>query len=256
MSKEDHWNRMVANLSGVPIKEIETGKFASNQKKMEAVNKAVKQLKGMPYSYKSIAGLPFEEIVSIMRRWIMTEVGLEESGLAKPCLIVYDYLKLMNSDSIGKNMQEYQVLGFQMTGLHNFMVRYGAACLSFIQLNRDGITKEDTDVASGSDRVIWLCSNFSIYKPKSEEEVAEEAGLTKHKYNRKLVPIIARHGAGMESGDYINMMMTGELARIEEGETRNELHGSSGGKKKNNTVNNKEDNEIRISNGDNEPVPF
>ncbi len=227
MSKEDHWNRMLANISSVPIKEIETGKFANNQKKKEAVLKASAYLQQMPYEYKSIAGMPFEEVVSIMRRWIMKSVGLEDSGKAKPCLIIYDYLKLMNSEAIGKNMQEYQVLGFQMTGLHNFMVRYGAACLSFIQLNRDGITKEDTDAASGSDRIIWLCSNFTIYKPKTDEEIAEELSLTNERYNRKLVPIIARHGAGMESGDYINMKMTGSIGKIEEGKTRNDVHGGA-----------------------------
>jgi replicative DNA helicase len=236
MSREDHWNRMLANISKVNIKDIETGKFASNPKKKEAVNKAVAYLKSMPYEYVSIAGMPFEEIVSIMRRWIMKSVGLEDSGQAKPCLIIYDYLKLMSSDSINKNMQEYQVLGFQMTGLHNFMVRYGASCLSFIQLNRDGITKEDTDAASGSDRIIWLCSNFTIYKPKTDEEIAEEADLTDVVYNRKLVPIIARHGAGMESGDYINMHMDGPTAKIEEGQTRNEVHGSNNKKNKNKGV--------------------
>lgn len=229
MSKEDHWNRMVGNISGVAIKEIETGKFAANQKSKDAVQKAVAYLKDMPYEYLSIAGMPFEEVVSVMRRWIMKSVGLEESGQAKPCLIIYDYLKLMSSETINKNMQEYQVLGFQMTGLHNFMVRYGAACLSFIQLNRDGITKEDTDAASGSDRIIWLCSNFTIYKPKTDEEIAEEISLTKDKYNRKLVPIIARHGAGMEPGDYINMKMTGSVARIEQGLTRNDVHGVAAG---------------------------
>lgn len=227
MSKEDHWNRMIANISGVPIKDIETGKFSKNPKSLEAVKKAVAYLKDMPYEYISIAGMPFEEVVSIMRRWIMKSVGLEESGQAKPCLIIYDYLKLMNAETISKNMQEYQVLGFQMTGLHNFMVRYGASCLSFIQLNRDGITKEDTDAASGSDRIIWLCSNFTIYKPKTDEEIAEEISLTKERYNRKLVPIIARHGAGMEAGDYINMKMTGTIAKIEEGATRNDLHGAN-----------------------------
>jgi len=224
MSKEDHWNRMIATMSGVPIKTLETGKFAKDKKQAQAVKEAVDKLRNMPYDYQSIAGFPFEEIVSIMRRWIMKTVGLEDNGEAKPCLIIYDYLKLMSSDAISKNLQEYQVLGFQMTGLHNFAVRYSVPFLSFIQLNRDGINKEDTDVASGSDRIIWLCSNFTIFKPKSDEEIAEDSPLTDKDYNRKLVPIIARHGAGMESGDYINMQMFGEIGKIVEGETRNELH--------------------------------
>ena len=34
--------------------------------------------------------------------------------------------------------------------------------------------KESTDAVSGSDRLIWLCTSFSIFKAKSSEEVAED----------------------------------------------------------------------------------
>lgn len=223
MSKEDHWNRLLANISGVPIKTIETGKFKNNTIWLQKVNDAAKYLSNIPYHYLSIAGMPFEEVVAVMRRWIMKTVGFENSGEAKPCLIIYDYLKLMSTEGLSYNMQEYQLLGFQMTGLHNFMVRYSVPCLAFIQLNRDGITREDTDVASGSDRLIWLCSNFSIYKCKTPEEIAEEISIHKQNYNRKLIPIVTRHGGDMDMGDYINMKLTGSLGRITEGKTRNEV---------------------------------
>jgi hypothetical protein len=98
------------------------------------------------------------------------------------------------------------------------LVRHKVPCLGFIQLNRDGITKEDTDVASGSDRQIWLCDNFSIFKKKSDEELAEDASA-----NRKLVPIVSRHGAGLDDGDYINMQFRGQFNKIVEGKTRNQL---------------------------------
>jgi replicative DNA helicase len=219
MSKEDHWNRMIANLAEVPINEIETGKFSENIHKKRKVFQAIDFLEKMPYDYVSIAGQPWEETKAMMRRWVIKNVGMEDSGQAKPCLIIYDYLKLMSSDGLSKNLQEYQLLGFQMTDLHNFMVRYGVPCLAFIQLNRDGINREDTDVASGSDRLIWLCSNFSIYKKKTDEEVVSEPGAG----NRKLVPIACRHGAGLDDGDFINMNMVGQFARIVEGKTKNDL---------------------------------
>ena len=41
--------------------------------------------------------------------------------------------------------------------------------------------------------------------------------------NRKLVPIVARHGAGLNSGDYINMHMKGWCGKIEEGKTASQL---------------------------------
>ena len=119
----------------------------------------------------------------------------------------------------------YQALGFLMTSLHNFMVQYGVACLAFTQLNRDGITREDTDVASGSDRILWLCSNFSIYKRKTEEEMADESVSQNNvSYNLKLIPVVARHGKGIDAGDYINISGNYEYGRITEGPTRNEFH--------------------------------
>ena len=104
------------------------------------------------------------------------------------------------------------------------MVKYDVPCLSFVQLNRDGITRESTDVVSGSDRLIWLCTSFSIFKLKSEEEVAED-GIENG--NRKLVPVVGRHGPGLDDGDYISMNMFGNIGKISEGQTRNELHNNA-----------------------------
>jgi replicative DNA helicase len=224
MSKEDHLNRMLANLSGVDINKISTGKFTENPLEKEKVEKAAQELKEIPYHYISIAGQSFENILALMRKWIYQHVGFDESGVTNDCLVVYDYLKLMGSEGISSSMQEYQVLGFQITQLHNFMVKYDVPCLSFVQLNRDGITKESTDVVSGSDRLIWLCTSFSIFKMKSEEEVAEDKI---ENGNRKLVPVVARHGCGLDDGDYISMNMFGSIGKLAEGETRNELHNNA-----------------------------
>jgi len=220
MSKEDHFNRILANLSSVPINDIAMGKFANNPVSKEKIKQAAEKFKEMPYDYISIAGMPFEQTLSMMRRWVLQRVGVDENGRAKNCLIIYDYLKLMSSDTINRNLQEFQILGFQITSLHNFCVQYDCPCLSFVQLNRDGITKESTDVVSGSDRLIWLCTSFTIFKKKSDEEMAEDGDELG---NRKLVPVVARHGAGLEDGDYINISMRGEIARIKENKTRNEV---------------------------------
>lgn len=226
MSKEDHLNRLIANISGVPINEIATGKFSDDSLKNDKVKKAVSKLESVPYSYISVAGKPFEQILNLIRRWIVQEVKTDESGKTNECLIIYDYLKLMSSSSITNNIQEYQALGFQITSLHNLCVKLDIPCLSFVQLNRDGITKESTDAVSGSDRLIWLCTSFSIFKAKSPEEVAEDGP---NSGNRKLVPIVSRHGAGMDDGDYINMQMQGSHARLIELKTRNEMKKSPQG---------------------------
>ena len=220
MSKEDHFNRILGNFSGVNINDISTGKFSISACDKEKVQQATQKFKEIPLSYMTIAGKAFEETLSIIRRWIVKNVGYDENGRVNDCMIIYDYLKLMHSNQINDSMKEFQVLGFQITQLHNFCVQYDCPCLAFVQLNRDGITKESTDVVSGSDRLIWLCSSFSIFKNKSDEEIAEDQGESGI---RKLIPIVSRHGSGLDDYDYINMSMRGEVARVEERETRNEI---------------------------------
>ena len=220
MSKEDHFCRILANFSGVNINDIMSGDFDNSPCDREKIDRAVERFSKLPINYIPIAGKPFEETLSVIRRWLTKNVGRDENGRTNDCMIIYDYLKLMSSEQINDSLKEFQVLGFQITQLHNFCVQHDCPCLSFVQLNRDGITKESTDVVSGSDRLIWLCSSFSIFKKKSDEEVAEDQGESG---NRKLIPIVARHGAGLDDYDYINIAMKGEVARIEEKETRNEI---------------------------------
>lgn len=221
MNKKNHLDRIIANLSGVDIEEVRRGKFAQNDFKYQKVRDAALYLKAIPYYYESVIGMDMDAIISIIRRWIMRRVGFLDNGLAKPCVVIYDYLKLASENSITDNIKEYQALGFQISALHNFVAKYEIPCLAFIQLNRDGINKEDTDVVSGSDRQVWTCTSLCIFKKKSEEEMIEDKG---HKYNRKLVPIIARFAQEWEEGDYINMQMQGQFAKIVEGETRNNLN--------------------------------
>ncbi len=223
MSKEDHLNRIIANLSGIPIGEISTGQFAEDDEKYNKVQETLQLIKDIPYTYVSVAGAPFETILNTIKRWIMQEVGQDEDGRTNDCLVVYDYLKLMSSSGISNNIQEYQALGFQITNLHNLAVKFDFPCLSFVQLNRDGITKESTDAVSGSDRLIWLCTSFSIFKLKSAEELAEDGPSSG---NRKLVTLKARHGAGLLDGNYINMNMIGSHSQLVELRTRDEIRSS------------------------------
>jgi len=243
MNKEDHIHRLLAMMTEIEINAIETGKFAESPDKKNKISKAVEILKDTKLYHKSIAGKPFEDQLAIMRRWLVKEVGLNDDGTAKDCVIFYDYLKLMDSAGMNQDLKEYQVLGFMMTSLHNFAVRYKVPIVAFIQLNRDGITKESTDSASGSDRIIWLCSNFSIFKRKSDEEIAEDGS---ENGNRKLLPLISRHGGGLDDNDYINCNMKGWCAKIIEGKTHLEI--------KNNLKSSDEG--FIVDDEDNDQIPF
>ena len=245
MTKEDHIHRILAMVTETEINQIETGKFSESQDKKIKITKAVELLKKSKIYYKSIAGKPFEEQLALIRRWIVKDVGLEDDGTAKPCVVFYDYLKLMDTQGMSQDLKEYQVLGFMMTSLHNFATRYKIPIVAFVQLNRDGITKESTDTASGSDRIIWLCSNFTIFKRKSDEEISEDGPS---EGNRKLVPIISRHGGGLDDNDYINCHMKGWCAKISEGRTKLEIS---------NNIDTKANSGFVIDDNDNEKaIPF
>ena len=111
MSKEDHLNRVISNLSGVPINDVATGKFVDDDEKLSKVEDAVQHISEVPYSYVSVAGKPFEQILNIIKRWIIQDVGTDDNGNTNDCVVIYDYLKLMSSNSITNNIQEYQALG-------------------------------------------------------------------------------------------------------------------------------------------------
>lgn len=217
MNNEDHWYRLSANLSDVRIRQIETGQFGQNRQDMLKIKGAIEILEGIPFYYKNISGKPFEETLSIMRRWLKQQVGFDEKGKIKDCLIIYDYVKMMSGENISAAMQEYQILGFMMTALHNFAVKHDVPIFSLVQLNRDGIDKETSDVVSGSDRIAWLATNISVFKPKSAEEIGVDGGIENGSH--KLVTIKARHGGGTPFGDYLNIVMTGDRGRVVEGET-------------------------------------
>ena len=220
MCDEDQWYRVGANYADVTINELETGKAGASEKKRARVMKMLDRVECLPFDYLNISGTLFEETLAVIRRWIYKTVGFEEDGRTKNCIIIYDYVKLMNGEDLKFNVQEYQVLGFMMTSLHNLAVRNDVPVFSLIQLNRDGIDKESADVVAGSDRVMWLTTNFAIYKPKSDAEIV--SGGIEHG-THKLVVIKQRHGPGMVSGDYINMYMEGDKARITEGKTKLQL---------------------------------
>jgi len=216
MGKEDQINRSIASKTKVGVDLIETGRFADSNKK-DAVYKYVEDNKDLPFYYQAVAGKPFEEILLILKRWISQEVGKDENGELKDCLIIYDYFKLMDESALA-DMQEYQAMGFQISKLTDFCNINQAACLAFVQANRTGIDKEDASIVSQSDRLTWVCGSAVLLKRKLPEEIAND-GLQNG--NTKMVSLeCTRYGAGLDFGDYINMRFDGDISLFEELGTR------------------------------------
>jgi len=167
MDRADQFWRSISSLSGVPMKELETGKFGTNQDKVNKVKAANKLLQSLKVEHIAVAGKPFEEILSIIRRWILREVGYDDNGNMKDCLVVYDYFKLMDPSALNI-MKEYEALGYQISKLADFTKEYDFTCLAFVQLNREmGIAQ--------SDRLKWLCTSYSSFTAKTAEEIMEDS---------------------------------------------------------------------------------
>ena len=213
MDKSSQQQRLLANLSSIKINDIARGRFGRIQSDLSKVEAAATNLKSLPFYHISIAGKSFDNILGIIKRWVLQKVGTNEDGSRKDCLIIYDYFKLMSSESVSASMQEYQVLGFQITRLSDLCIKYDIPCLSFVQLNRDN------EVAQ-SDRLQWLASTVAKFEAKSPEEIASDG---EHNGNRKLSILKARHGEGLQSGDYINIRMQGAIAKLTELNTRNKI---------------------------------
>ena len=193
--------RAVANLSEISIKDIETGSFSQIDHIKNSVINAIKVLKESNITHQYVGGKGFDEILSIARRWLYSKVGMKEDGTANQCLIIYDYFKLMNAVELDK-MNETQAMGFQIGKLVSFSQKYNVPCLSFVQLNRTGIDKEDTSIIFGSDKLLHECNSFSIIKHKTIEEMKSDGPLNG---NRKFITLASRYGGEHTFGEYVSM---------------------------------------------------
>lgn len=212
MTTRDFRSRMLSRISKVKINDVELGRVEPQKLKI-AIN-SLKEVdeQNLIFHHKSIAGVPTERHFSIMKRWIYKNVGFTD-GVVNDCLIIYDYLKLMDPKDM-LNMPEHQAIGYLLTKLHNFAVKFDVPVHALVQLNRDGITKETSDVMSQSDRIAWLCSNFSILKYRSREEM----DITPPEYGtHKLIPVFCRHGEGLPEMEFIHIKSELSRGYFEEG---------------------------------------
>ena len=59
MSKEQHWYRILSNMTGIKKKYIETGQYSLDPELKARVREAAKTLKESPYYYNCTSGKKF-----------------------------------------------------------------------------------------------------------------------------------------------------------------------------------------------------
>lgn len=224
MSFEERAPRDLAMISGISISDIEWGDFRNYPDKIRKVKDAGDKLQKLKYDYKNICGIDFEEVILMMKHWVLTKVGLNSEGVANPCLIILDYIKTQNANELSKNIQEYILLGLLITHFVNFCQQYKVAGLNFAQVNREGINDETSAVISGSDRILFYSSSCVFLKEQSEEEIEKQRELgLKDIYDKKLIVLKSRHGPGLTRGDYIHMKFKKHYCKFIPGPTAFQL---------------------------------
>lgn len=215
LSFEYQRSRLGSLLSGVESNKIENGTWRNSTKEVEAVKTAWAKIQDSPNLYHiSVAGWGIERIISTIRRFIAKHVRYDEAGRVNPCLVIFDYLKLLDESVINRNMAEHQILGQYMTKLHDTANIYQIPMLVLCQLNRDGIEKENESVIAGADKIVWFCSSFSILKKKTIEELSNDGA---HLGNMKLKCILSRYGHGHNDDEYLNLKRNDKCWRFTQG---------------------------------------
>ena len=205
--------RIIANMSEVEINTIERGLFAKDEFRKKCVYQAVSALESMNICHRNVADYDFDDIISTVRRWIYTDVGLKSNGEANPMLLIFDYFKVMTAKEL-VTINESQALGFQISKLVGFSTKFNFPCLSFAQLNRDGISREDSAAVGNSDKLAQLANSLSIFKKKTEKEIQSD-GIENG--NRKLITTDSRYGGEVEFvSQYISMNMKKESCILQE----------------------------------------
>jgi replicative DNA helicase len=184
MQKEEQLDRILSSLSGIELRNVEKGKFTHSE--LIKIKETAQLVKNLKFKHVRVSGKTFKETLAIMKRWLNHKVGYNDEGKLNPHLIIYDYFKLVDTGDL-KNMQEYQAMGFQIAALHDFCAENQTPILAFVQTNRDGLTKDTSDVIAQSDRLGWNCFN------REQEFVTSEGVKSFKDFNHNDIITVLSH---------------------------------------------------------------
>jgi replicative DNA helicase len=122
-TKENIIERMISQLSGIPLGRIKTGKFEdSDWHKLEF---GVRQLKGKDFNINDVASIPVSRVAAIARKY---------NRQKSVDLIIVDYLQLLEA----KGENETIRVGNVSKSLRAIAKQTNSVVLAIAQLNREG----------------------------------------------------------------------------------------------------------------------
>lgn len=193
MSSRLFFERMLANISGVSMRKIKTGRYDNNEAKL--LDDARNFIKQAPFVHMYLPQITDDEIYSI-HKVLKYKMGLEFS--------IYDYIKM---DMISSS-EQYNALGQRTNFLKNNIAgELNIAVLAGAQLNRN-------NQVADSDKMERYVSTSILWREKTAEEIANDGGLDYGNY--ALTINLNRNGQQMEDDEYISMSLDGDRMRIEQ----------------------------------------
>jgi replicative DNA helicase len=203
-NKEEQQFRMIAQYTGIPIYELESGKWRASKKYVDTITNIRGKFNEAQLYYEKITAKTPAEICNIIRRWALKELRYDSTGKIENALVILDYIKIMSKISM-KDINEWQMLGLIVTDYKDLAESLDISILTAAQANRAAIGKkaiqQDASLIAASDRISWFASSCTIISPKIYEEVLED-GIQNG--NTKLVTVISRFSEGSQLNDWIN----------------------------------------------------
>lgn len=186
------YERMLANLTGVEVKKIKTGRYSYDEGKL--LEKANDWVKKQPFVHIYTPTTTDEEIYA-MHKILKYKIGLEFS--------IFDYIK----SNILSSSENYNALGARCDFLKNSVAGdLNIAILAGAQLNRN-------NQVADSDKLERYVSASILWRDKTSEEVAKD-GLECG--NFAAIIDLNRLGEQMADDEYIDFKFDGNRMRIEE----------------------------------------
>lgn len=186
------YERMLANLTGVEVKKVKTGKYSYEEG--VALGKANDWLKKQPFVHIYTPTTTDEEIYAI-HKILKYKMGLEFS--------IFDYIK----SNILSSSEQYNALGARCDFLKNNVAgELNIAILAGAQLNR-------ANQVADSDKLERYVSASMLWRDKTADELVKDSLDCG---NFALTVDLNRLGEQMSEDEYIDFKFDGNRMRIEE----------------------------------------
>lgn len=186
------YERMLANLTGIEVKRIKTGRYSYDEDQILA--KANEWIKKQPFVHIYVPQTTDEEIYAT-HKILKYKMGLEFS--------IFDYIK----SNILSSSENYNALGARCDFLKNNVAgELNIAMLAGAQLNR-------SNQVADSDKLERYVSASMLWRDKTSEEIAAD---TLDCGNYALTVDLNRMGEQMDEAEYVDFKFDGNRMRIEQ----------------------------------------